>query len=212
MILENDLPNMRKNYEKGEFNIANAYPSPYHQFEKWFDAAKQTNIVEPNAMVLSTATKEGEPSSRIVLLKGYDEDGFIFFTNYNSRKGKELTDNPHACLNFWWGGLEKQIRIDGVVQKISAKESDDYFYSRPIGSQAGAMASPQSEVIESREWLEKKFIETQLQGNIKRPEQWGGYILKPNAIEFWQGRTNRLHDRLLYTLSNGKWNIQRLAP
>jgi len=212
MIIESDLKNMRENYVKGEFSIDNAYPSPFNQFEKWFEDAKKSNIIEPNAMVLSTATKTGSPSSRIVLLKGFDEHGFIFFTNYNSRKGKELFDNPYACLNFWWGALERQIRIEGVVEKTSPKESDDYFYSRPVGSQAGAVTSPQSDVIESREWLEKKFIETQLTGNIKRPEQWGGYILKPNAIEFWQGRTNRLHDRLLYKKETDTWKIVRLAP
>ncbi|MBC8047109.1 MAG: pyridoxamine 5'-phosphate oxidase [Fimbriimonadaceae bacterium] len=213
MIIESELNKMRENYEKGNFNIENAYPSPFNQFEKWFEDAKQAKIIEPNAMVLSTATKNGMPSSRVVLLKGYSEKGFIFFTNYNSRKGKELFNNPYACLNLWWGQLERQIRIEGIIEKIDAKESDEYFYSRPLGSQAGAATSPQSEKIESREWLEKKFIETQLKGNIKRPENWGGYILIPNKIEFWHGRTNRLHDRLLYTMiENEKWKIVRLAP
>jgi pyridoxamine 5'-phosphate oxidase len=211
--LEGNIHQMRENYDKGSIDIHSVYPSPYSQFEQWFDAALAHKVPEPNAMVLSTATQSGIPSSRVVLLKGFSKQGFVFFTNYTSRKGKELSENPHGSLNFWWASLERQIRIDGVIEKISEQESDTYFYSRPIGSQAGAIVSPQSEEIESRVWLEQKFIEIQLNGNLKRPDYWGGYILMPIAIEFWQGRSNRLHDRLLYEKQvDATWKIKRLAP
>lgn len=211
--MEDELKNMRENYEQGSFDQEHAFPSPFQQFSKWFEDAVNAKINEPNAMVLSTVSAQGHPSSRVVLLKDFNEDGFVFFTNYKSRKGKEISENPHACLNFWWGALERQIRIEGMIEKIPERESDEYFYSRPIGSQAGAVASPQSEIIESREWLEQKFIKTQLVGNIKRPDHWGGYLLNPSSMEFWQGRTNRLHDRLLYLQQeNLSWEILRLAP
>ncbi len=214
MLIDNDINGMRENYEKGELNIASVYPEPHRQFESWFYEARQNkNISEANAMVLSTATKDGQPSSRVVLLKDFKEYGFIFFTNYNSRKGKEIEINPKACINFWWSALERQIRIEGGIEKIPEKESDDYFYSRPPGSQAGAVTSPQSEIIENREWLEQEFHNIQLQGKTKRPDHWGGYILHPSKFEFWQGRSNRLHDRLLYTRKEEKgWEIKRLAP
>lgn len=210
--IEGHLHHLRENYENVELDMQNVYPSPFTQFSKWFEDAQKGNVPEPNAMVLSTSTKDGKPSSRVVLLKEFTTVGFIFFTNYASRKGYEIEINPHVCLNFWWPGIERQVRIEGTIQKISAEESDTYFYSRPIGSQAGAIASPQSKIIESREWLEQKFIEVQLKGNIKRPENWGGYIVVPNLIEFWQGRSNRLHDRLQYDKVNGNWEIRRLAP
>lgn len=210
--MENELGNMRENYSLGTFDFDNAYPSPFQQFEKWFEDAASAKINEPNAMVLSTASLSGIPSSRVVLLKGFSNDGFVFFTNYDSRKGKEIAQNPNACLNFWWGKLERQVRIEGKLEKLTAAESDAYFYSRPVGSQAGAATSPQSEVIQSREWLEKQFIEIQIRGDIKRPENWGGYLLRPSRLEFWQGRTNRLHDRLLYTKQETGWSIVRLAP
>ncbi|MBP8917507.1 MAG: pyridoxamine 5'-phosphate oxidase [Chitinophagales bacterium] len=211
--VEGNIHHLRENYESGTLDINNMYPSPLLQFASWFEEAGKAGISEPNAMVLSTVSLEGKPSSRVVLLKEFNGKGFIFFTNYLSKKGQELSQNPNACLNFWWGPLERQIRISGVITKISEKECDDYFYSRPIGSQAGAVISQQSSEIESREWLEQKFIEIQLKGEIKRPDHWGGYILIPETLEFWQGRSNRLHDRLVYDKTeNGNWKIKRLAP
>jgi len=211
--VEGNIHHLRENYENGELDIENMYPSPLLQFASWFKDAANADIPEPNAMVLSTVSAEGKPSSRVVLLKEYNGTGFIFFTNYNSKKGHDLQQNPNACINFWWGKMERQIRITGLIEKISEKESDDYFYSRPIGSQAGAIISPQSSEIESREWLEQKFIEIQLSGNIKRPATWGGFILLPDSLEFWQGRSNRLHDRLVYEKTeNGEWKIKRIAP
>ncbi len=211
--VEGNINHLRESYEKGKIDPTNVYPSPFTQFQVWFEEAIGEEIPEPNAMVLSTVSPENKPSSRVVLLKEFNELGFVFFTNYESRKGNELLLNANACLNFWWGKLERQVRISGVVEKISVKESDDYFYSRPVGSQAGAAISPQSKEIESREWLEQKFIEIQLKEEIKRPDNWGGYILHPDTIEFWQGRTNRLHDRLIYELQiDGSWVIKRLAP
>ncbi len=211
--VEGNIHHLRENYENGELDITNMYPSPLLQFASWFEGAAKADIPEPNAMVLSTVSAEGKPSSRVVLLKEFNGNGFIFFTNYNSKKGHDLLQNPNACLNFWWGKMERQIRITGIIEKISEKESDDYFYSRPIGSQAGAIISPQSSEIESREWLEQKFIAVQLSGNIKRPANWGGFILIPDSLEFWQGRSNRLHDRLVYEKTeNGDWKIKRIAP
>lgn len=211
--VEGNIHHLREDYASGSLDISNMYPSPLLQFALWFEEAGKAGIPEPNAMVLATVSPDGKPSSRVVLLKEFNGTGFIFFTNYNSKKGHELLLNPNACLNFWWGPLERQIRINGVIEKISEKESDDYFYSRPIGSQAGAIISPQSAEIESREWLEQKFIEVQLKGELKRPAHWGGYILLPDSLEFWQGRSNRLHDRLLYEKSaDGNWKIKRIAP
>ncbi|HMU70784.1 MAG TPA: pyridoxamine 5'-phosphate oxidase [Chitinophagales bacterium] len=210
---EGKLHDMRTDYTTGVFDEQNAYPQPMQQFGLWFEEAIKAGISEANALVLSTVSNEGKPSSRVVLLKEYVSAGFIFFTNYNSRKGKELAANPYACMNFWWGAMERQVRINGRMEKIPATESDAYFYSRPVGSQAGAMISPQSEVIEGREWLEQQFIAQQLKGELKRPEHWGGYILIPEEFEFWQGRSNRLHDRLQYLKhSDGSWKIHRLAP
>ncbi len=210
---EGNLHHMREDYQRGALDIGGVYPSAMQQFAFWFEAAGKAGIEEPNAMVLSTVDVNGKPSSRVVLLKEFDSTGFVFFTNYNSKKGHDLAVNPHACLNFWWGPLERQIRISGVIEKISEKESDEYFYSRPVGSQAGAIISPQSSEIESRAWLEQRLIEVQLKGDIKRPAHWGGYKLTATEIEFWQGRSNRLHDRLLYTKTgDNNWDIKRLAP
>lgn len=207
------LHDMRADYTAGDFNEHNAYPSPMQQFALWFEEALQNGISEPNAMVLSTVDAQNKPSGRVVLLKEYTDIGFVFFTNYNSRKGKEIAHNPNGSLTFWWGPMERQIRINGKLQKITAEESDTYFYSRPVGSQVGAMISPQSEVISSREYLEQKFIEQQLKGELQRPAHWGGYILIPEEFEFWQGRSNRLHDRLSYIQDPaGSWLIRRLAP
>lgn len=210
---EGNLHHMREDYQRGALEIGGVYPSAMQQFAFWFEAAGKAGIDEPNAMVLATVDVNGKPSSRVVLLKEFDSTGFVFFTNYNSKKGHDLAINPHACLNFWWGPLERQIRISGTIEKISEKESDEYFYSRPVGSQAGAVISPQSSEIESRAWLEQRLIEVQLKGDIKRPAHWGGYKLTATEIEFWQGRSNRLHDRLLYIKTgDNNWEIKRLAP
>jgi pyridoxamine 5'-phosphate oxidase len=208
---------IRKNYSKKTLSENEIHFGPIQQFDQWWQEAIASEIDEVNAMTLATASVDGLPAARIVLLKGFSEKGFVFFTNYNSYKGKQMADNPKACLVFFWKELERQVRITGLVEKISEKESDDYFYSRPIESQAGASVSPQSEVIENREWLEAQFknFEKDIQSavSIKRPLHWGGYLVKPVVIEFWQGRSSRLHDRLQYTLEeNGKWKIERLAP
>ena len=208
---------IRKNYSKKTLSEMEIHSDPIQQFDQWWQEAIASEIDEVNAMTLATASADGLPAARIVLLKGFSEKGFVFFTNYNSYKGKQLTDNPKACLVFFWKELERQVRITGLVEKISEKENDNYFYSRPIESQAGAAVSPQSEVIENREWLETQFknLEKDIQSaaSIKRPLHWGGYLVKPVVIEFWQGRSSRLHDRLQYTLEeNGEWKIERLAP
>jgi pyridoxamine 5'-phosphate oxidase len=210
------VSNIRKEYNKKQLLETEVAASPFQQFEDWFGYAQQQNVDEVNAMTLATCSTEGVPSARIVLLKGFSEKGFVFYTNYNSQKGKELLENPRASLLFFWSSLERQIRITGLVQKVSKDDSDTYFKSRPLGSQIGAITSPQSQVIESREWLaqkEKEIAETATQENIQRPTHWGGYIVTPVTIEFWQGRPSRLHDRILYSLQeNGSWKIERLAP
>jgi pyridoxamine 5'-phosphate oxidase len=178
--------------------------------------ALASSIIEPNAMTLATASADGVPAARIVLLKDLTQEGFVFFTNYNSFKGIQLNENPKACLVFFWKELERQVRITGLVSKIPEKESDDYFDSRPLESRVGAIASPQSQVIPGRNWLDERFSELLAKYNSespKRPANWGGYIVKPVVTEFWQGRPGRLHDRILYTLQDdGYWTIERLAP
>jgi pyridoxamine 5'-phosphate oxidase len=190
--------------------------SPIQQFQKWWDQAVASEIKEPNAMTLATASPDGLPSARIVLLKGFDEKGFVFYTNYESFKAMQLAENPKACLVFHWKELERQVRIMGVVEKVGAEESDIYFHSRPIGSRIGAWASPQSQVIPNREWLEQEFedrMDEYRNSEVPRPPHWGGYVVKPVIIEFWQGRYSRLHDRIQYTLEgNSAWKIERLAP
>jgi pyridoxamine 5'-phosphate oxidase len=189
---------------------------PLKQFQKWYDEVLAAGVSEQDAisMTLATATKDGPPSARVVLLKSVDDSGFVFYTNYQSRKGKELDENPQACLLFYWPKVWRQVRIEGTVEKVSAAESDEYFQTRPLGSKVGAWASNQSEVVDSRETLEARFAETEkLYGeDVPRPRHWGGYRLRPNAIEFWQGRENRLHDRLRYRLQDGVWLIERLGP
>jgi pyridoxamine 5'-phosphate oxidase len=194
-----------------------AYPNPIRQFQKWLDEVRASGVSEQDAtsMTLATATKDGRPSARIVLLKSFDDQGFVFFTNYQSQKGNELNENPRGALLFYWPGLWRQVRIEGEAEKTSAAESEEYFQSRPLGSRLGAWASNQSEVIESRKTLEARFAELRerLAEKIPRPEHWGGYRVKPNSIEFWQGRDNRLHDRLRYRREeDGGWVIERLAP
>ncbi len=190
-------------------------PDPIRQFHCWFEAATSSAIAEPNAMVLATAAADGRPSARIVLLRGYDERGFVFFTNYDSRKGRELAANPHAALVFHWHDLERQVRVEGPVAPVPGEESDAYFQSRPAGSRLGAWASRQSEVIADREVLEARVRVLEVQyadGQIPRPEHWGGYRVSPTVLEFWQGRPGRLHDRLRYTRGESGWLIERLAP
>ena len=195
----------------------NVDANPIRQFQAWYDEALASGVSEQDtiSMTLATATKEGNPDARIVLLKSFDDGGFVFYTNYQSRKARELSENPRACLLFYWASLWRQVRIEGTVEKVSDAESDAYFQSRPLGSKLGAWASNQSEVVAGREILEARFAELQKRfgDNVPRPPHWGGYRVKPNAIEFWQGQENRLHDRLRYSLgSDGSWVIERLAP
>jgi pyridoxamine 5'-phosphate oxidase len=210
------IADIRKNYSKKKLLEVKANPDPLKQFAKWWKQAIKSNLEEANAMTLATASPDGLPSARVVLLKGFNGKGFIFFTNYTSFKGQQLSENPKACLLFFWKELERQVRITGLVEKISDEASNEYFYSRPVDSQLGAIASPQSQVIESREWLDEKFRQLKNKkgdSSIQRPSNWGGYIVKPVIIEFWQGRPNRLHDRLQYTLQeNAEWKMERLAP
>jgi pyridoxamine 5'-phosphate oxidase len=206
---------LRKDYRLKTLNEEDVAPTAIEQFSRWWDEAVASEIEEVNAMTLATATPDGMPSARIVLLKSFDEEGFSFFTNYNSAKGKAMAANSKAALVFFWKELERQIRIEGNVVKLSTSESEAYFNSRPVGSRIGAWASPQSEVIPNRHVLEEnveKYVE-QFKEGIPRPTHWGGYVVKPVKIEFWQGRSNRLHDRILYTLQPGNvWKIERLAP
>ena len=189
--------------------------SPISQFAIWWEEATSSNIEEVNAMTLATVNEQGYPEARIVLLKGFNENGFVFFTNYESRKGKSLLINPNASIVFFWKELERQVRIQGVVEKISEEESTAYFISRPVESKIGAWASPQSAVIESRTFIEERFKNYEKEFSdqeIPKPPHWGGYIIKPSRIEFWQGRPGRLHDRIEYNKNNESWTIERLAP
>jgi len=191
--------------------------NPIRQFQTWFDEVRASGVSAQDAtsMTLATSSKDGQPSARIVLLKSFDDRGFVFYTNYHSRKGKELSENPRACLLFYWSELWRQVRIEGDIEKISTAESEAYFQSRPLGSRLGAWASDQSEVVNNRETLESRFAELQKRfgENVPRPEHWGGYRLRPGSIEFWQGRDNRLHDRLRYGLEeDGSWSVERLGP
>jgi pyridoxamine 5'-phosphate oxidase len=209
-----ELKNLRLNYERDQLLESNIGSNPFIQFKFWFDLVLKANITEPNAMTIATSTKNGIPSARMVLLKGFDETGFTFFTNYESRKGKELLENPFASLLFWWREFERQVRIEGKIEKISRKESEEYFNVRPLKSRYGALTSNQSEVVESREVLEKKFadLEKQFGENPPTPANWGGYKLIPNKFEFWQGRRDRLHDRIVYEKDKADWKIYRLQP
>lgn len=208
------IADLRHNYTLQQLNEADVDPDPIQQFQRWFDQAIAAQLPEPNAMTLATATSNGTPSARIVLLKGLDERGFVFYTNYESRKGQALAENPQAALVFLWAVLERQVRIEGRVEKIAAAETDTYFQSRPLESRLGAWASDQSRVIPNREVLEQRFAELKATyaDEIPRPPHWGGYRVMPHQIEFWQGRTSRLHDRLRYRLEQGNWLIERLAP
>lgn len=211
-----DLAQIRKEYRLHTLDEKTINSSPFKQFETWFNEALNANVLEPNAMTLATVSANNRPSARIVLLKGFTDQGFTFYTNYQSGKGKELAENPYCSLSFFWPELERQVRIEGVSERVSAADSDAYFNSRPRESRLGAWTSPQSSVIASRQILEDRYktIEKQYadQEIIKRPTQWGGYLVKPFLIEFWQGRPSRLHDRIQYTLVDGSWKVSRLAP
>ncbi|MBO9731927.1 MAG: pyridoxamine 5'-phosphate oxidase [Chitinophaga sp.] len=215
-MLNQKIADLRKDYKLASLDESDIAPYPLAQFGKWWQEAIDSEIDESNAMTLATSTPDGRPSARIVLLKSFDEEGFLFFTNYESRKGQELAQNPHVTLLFFWRELERQVRIEGTVSKAPASISNEYYNTRPLGSRIGAIASPQSKVIPGRSFLDEqvdqvaaKYAHTAPQ----RPDYWGGYIVKPQAIEFWQGRSSRLHDRILYSLApDGSWTTARLAP
>jgi len=210
------LSDIRKNYTKSELIIEKVDQDQIKQFDQWFNEAIESQVPEPNAMTLSTINAAARPTSRIVLLKGIEQNKFLFFTNYQSSKGKELEQNPACALNFFWPELERQVRIEGIAERIEENASTAYFNSRPRGSQIGAWASPQSSIIKDRETLEKRVAELEEKYKdaevLPKPNQWGGFAVEAFQIEFWQGRSNRLHDRLVYILHDGAWQISRLAP
>ena len=205
---------LRRNYDRDVLLEADAAADPMAQFAAWFEAALAGEVYEPNAMALSTVGADGQPTARMVLLKGFDAEGFVFYTNLESRKAQELAGNPRASLLFWWDRLHRQVRIEGRVELVDEAEADAYFASRPHGSRIGAIASPQSRVIEGRAGLEARVAELTARHpeDVPRPRHWGGYRLRPTLLEFWQGRPSRLHDRLRYTRSKEGWRIERLAP
>jgi pyridoxamine 5'-phosphate oxidase len=214
--MDKSIADLRKDYTLQDLNEKEIDPNPFIQFQTWFSQSIAAQLPEPNAMTLATCTPDGKPSARMVLLKDFDERGFVLFTNYNSQKGQEISANPHASLVFWWAELERQVRIVGTVEKISSEQSDSYFEVRPPFSRLGAWASNQSEKIASREILEQQLQEFQRKYEnleVPRPPHWGGFRVLPQEIEFWQGRSSRLHDRLLYThVDDGSWKIERLSP
>lgn len=210
-----DIEQIRRDFAKEELNESTIAENPIRQFSAWFEQALSADLLDPNAMTLSTVNKEGIPSSRIVLLKGVDEQGFRFYTNYKSRKGTELAENPHTALCFYWAALERQVRIEGKVQKLSRDQSEVYFHKRPRLSQLGAWASQQSSKVASRQELESRFdeVKERFEGKeVPLPDFWGGYRLIPDRIEFWQGRRGRLHDRICYKRKNDDWEVFRLSP
>ena len=212
---DSEIAAMRQDYTIGELLESSAPTEPWELFSSWFEIARETKILEPNAMILSTVMQDGQPTSRVVLLKDFDQNGLVFFTNYLSQKGEQLAHNPRASILFWWEPLQRQIRVEGEVVKIDEEDSDAYFQSRPYGSRLGAWISEQSQTIVDRIALEKRQIEFEKKfedGNVPRPDHWGGYRLAPNKFEFWQGRSNRLHDRLLYQMKQDSWTRVRLAP
>ena len=212
----NSLTDLRRDYASRGLDEADAHPDAIQQFTRWFDEALKSQLLDVNAMTLATASATGAPSARIVLLKGADEDGFVFYTNYDSAKGRDLAENPRAALLIFWAELERQVRITGSVTKTTTAESEEYFHSRPIESQIGAVSSNQSAPVKDRSELEQRYAELAAKYNVivvPRPSNWGGYRVKPDTIEFWQGRKSRLHDRLLYTRqADGSWSRERLAP
>jgi len=210
-----EIQDLRNEYKGALLDTKNVDPSPFKQFKKWFDEALKAGIEEPNGMVLSTVSETGMPSLRTVLLKAYDQHGFVFYTNYNSRKSKEISNNPQVCVVFPWYDLHRQLIIQGSVQKVSPAESLKYFISRPFGSKLAAWVSNQSQVVTSRNLLEMKMKEMKEKfknGEVPLPDFWGGYKIIPETFEFWQGQPNRLHDRIYYTIREERWSIERLAP
>ena len=209
-----NIRHLRRNYELDQLTESNIDKNPFSQFQKWFELVLEKKLLEPNAMFLATSTKSGKPSGRVVLLKQFDETGFKFFTNYDSRKGKEIAENPFAAIVFLWLEFERQVRIEGKIKKVSKQESEDYFNIRPLKSRYGALASNQSEVVPNRQFLENRFseLEKEFGDNPPKPKNWGGYKLVPAKFEFWQGRRDRLHDRICYEKRKGDWKIYRLSP
>lgn len=209
------IADLRKNYTFGGLSEESAGADPIALFRSWFDAALAAELSEPNAFTLATVGPDGSPSARIVLLKGVDDRGFTFFTNYDSRKGQEIAGNPRVAMVFLWHQFERQVRVEGRAERVSPEESDEYYRVRPLGSRLGAWASPQSEIIPDREILERQQAELAAKypdGNVPRPPHWGGYRVVPDAVEFWQGRPNRLHDRIRFRRAAGGWLKERLAP
>ncbi len=214
-IEHKEIAAIREDYAKSSLSENEVLGNPIEQFKKWFSEALVSEVTEPTAMVVSSATVDGKPSSRVVLMKDIKTDGISFFTNYNSRKGQEIVANPFVSVLFFWPELQRQVRMEAQVEKLAPEESDEYFSSRPRGSQIGAIASPQSAIINNREELEHRVAEVATEvgeGEIQRPNFWGGFLLKPYRMEFWQGRSSRLHDRIVYKQEEGSWSINRIAP
>ncbi len=209
-----ELHKMRENYDSSFLLEEHCNENPFLQFKKWFEEATQSNIIEPNAMTLATVGKDGQPSARIVLLKSFSKEGFVFYTNYRSHKGQQMQENAKVALLFWW--QERQVRIEGIIQKTDRESAAEYFHSRPKGSQIGAWTSLQSTVLPNREVLDNRYMEMEQKYSsevVPLPDYWGGYLVVPNRIEFWQGRESRLHDRINYTrVEAGNWKLERLAP